>query len=125
MLEIAPIFRKQVAEILVLFLTIFISLYLQAILNFPPVIAAASVALIGAFILIDTRIKNLMYVGTFCSMGVLFHSSYFVLHAIFLTLISYMAYSFFESRIIGFGGKLGSIAFVSCLIYFIGLYALN
>lgn len=102
----------------------FLCRYFQLDWAISPVIASASIGLIGTFIkipsLYDTHgLHSAIYAGSFagmCSTTIL--SSYN--ETFILSLILTILYFFTRKMATGFGGKLGTLAFVSSLIFFLG-----
>ncbi|WP_277054075.1 hypothetical protein [Pseudoalteromonas marina] len=93
---------------------------LHTVFNIPAVIAASSVGLAGSFIPFSQLFKNhpsaAIYAGSFagmCSSSLI--SSYWELG--FISLIGACLYVLTLNLFSGFGGKLGSIAFVSVTVF--------
>lgn len=113
-------------QFIAVFIPLNISILLQNKLSLDSVIVAASVGFIAAFFTQRSDIKNLIYVATFCSMGVSIHNNFQWVHSFFISLIVVRIYNLIEVLFIGHGGKLGSVAFVSSIIYFaVGFYVFN
>lgn len=96
--------------------------YLQEVCGFSPVLAAATTGFFGSFVQIagfdNKGIHGAIYAGSFagmCSFELVEHP----LHLILLSLIGTVIY--LKTRPIGngFGGKLGTVSFVSSVIFFL------
>lgn len=113
------------SEFIILCVSTVAATYLQMNLGVPAVFAACSVALIGSFSRHE-RIRNLVYLGTFCSMGQSMHNSQFLLLAFFLSIVAFIVYQLFEKKFNGLGGKLGTLAFfTSFIVYIVRLNVFN
>lgn len=102
----------------------FLCRFFQIEWHVPPVMAAALIGFGGTFIKVpsvsDTSdVHSAIYAGSFagmCSMSVL--SSYE--ETFILSMILTVLFILTRSIAVGFGGKLGTLAFLSSLIFFIG-----
>lgn len=96
----------------------FVCHYLTLTGRITPALSAAIVGLSGSF-LKDKGLQNAVYAGAFAGMC----NPTFYEHPLELVIISALAtilYFGTKELIIGFGGMLGTISFLSCLIFFIG-----
>lgn len=93
--------------------------FLQTTYNFSPVLAAAVVGFVGSFyhfskIVEKEGIHAIIYAGAFagmCSPEYLSSPQY----TLFVSVIGSIIYLFGKPHLAGFGGKLGTIAFLSTL----------
>lgn len=108
------------------FSTLLLSILLQSEFHYNSVFVSAGISFVSTFIFSNADIRNVIYVAAFCSMGVAFHSGSYLLHSILISLIISFFYKYLKSSFVGHGGKLGSIAYLGTLVYFlVGFYALR
>lgn len=89
-----------------------------------PVLSAATTGFLGSFLHFPTYyekkgLHGAIYAGSFaamCSPELIEHSG----HLVILSIISTGLYLLLKSHLNGFGGKLGTIAFVSSVLFFLG-----
>lgn len=103
-----------------------VCVFLQYVYAFNSTITAATIAFIASFLIEKRELKDLLYIATFCSMGISTQNKYFLIHASAISVIILICYKIFQNKFLGHGGKLGSLAFISSLIYFtLGFYVFS
>ena len=119
--------KNFITHLLPLYFFITFSVFLQYYYQLNSIITAASLALLTTLIFStnsslpqkNLEIRTLIYTGLFASMGSFIHNKYFYLHALIITVLCYLLFLLFKNQFIGHGGKLGTLAFISTLLYFL------
>lgn len=93
-------------------------IFIQKTFQFNTVITLSFITLISTFILKDERTKKILYTIIFCAMGQFLHDDFFMIHSFILVMICLLCFYFLDKFFYGHGGKLGTIAFISSLLYF-------
>lgn len=119
--------KDFITHLLSLYFFITLSVFLQYYYHLNSIITAASLALLTTLIFStnshfpqnNLEARTLIYTGLFASMGSFIHNKYFYLHTLIVAIICYLLFLLFKNQFVGHGGKLGSLAFISTLFYFL------
>lgn len=96
---------------------------LQSMLGFSPVLSAATIGFLGSFIWFSKHVEKsgihaVIYSGSFAGMASPEYLSGFG-HIFFISLVGTSLYLWSKPHLSGFGGKLGTVAFITTMIMII------
>ena len=90
-------------------------LFLRESFLLSAIVSSALVGIAGSFLPFDKEIEQIIYCASFAAMSASYSFSETSI-ILFLPLILYIVFKLFKTSFLGFGGKLGAMAFVSNLI---------
>lgn len=117
------------AKFLAFYLACLLCYTLQTSFGFSPVLSSALIGFVGSFYWFSSKIEKsgihaVIYAGSFAGMA---HTDYLkgTGHIFFISLIGTSLYLWSKPHLSGFGGKLGTVAFVTTIIVIVILRNLS